>query len=528
MSSDTRLEKNVSLSVAGEQLTTILGMVHEQTGVKLEAASPMGDIVLVVRYKGTLEGLMGSLSQFFAASKEQRPIWYASGTEPNQRYRLERDLRTQEVVSRLRDDREADYRDRIATLLRCRTMTDVEWEALARKDAGRARVMRTALERANAKPQIMWHFFGLPQAHQQRILAGQPVTYSVSQLANGQDPDKFMAEWMNDGLEPPKGDSLVTFFSLGRGYQRGIFVRVNYGPSSPSHSILTGICSFHMFTDLEGATQEQDWLKQLGVSTVKSGKEFELTKPSMPANKLTLETYRGQFHRVAEAADINLIGEDYGWAYRGPDLMGKMTVPTAMSYLTMPTFRHGSRDSGHDYFWYQHNGVFMLRSKSWPEDEVAAISYRTVQKWKEVRRKKGLLTLDALAEMAALSPDALSVLKIWFEEAYYLELPQTMLRWYLRAPRNIKQQVFSQAGVTLPELGLTSTTALQEQDPASEGQITWTSLLQQYPPESIRLTIQFGTQKDRDGNINHGIGVILLGPVEDDARVMTIPLFPEP
>jgi hypothetical protein len=169
----------------------------------------------------------------------------------------------------------------------------------------------------------------------------------------------------------------------------------------------------------------------------------------------------------------------------------------------------------------------MLRSISWPEDEKLAIPYRSVQNWKDVRHERGLLTLDALAEMAALNRDSMPMLLLWFPEARYLEAAQTPLRWYLRASSQMRGRLMSEIGVPLSELGLSIRTAVQEQDPASEQQIAWTSIVQALPPDALRLSFRYGKSED-GGKTQLGVAAILQGPQPNAQQLLIIPLFPAP
>jgi hypothetical protein len=524
---DPRLSEPIKLSTTGEQVTTLLQQVGSKVGAKLTAAAPMGDQVVVVRFEGTAQEFMEQLGRFFAASASNPARWIGTGTGTSRRWRLERDLVTRKAVAELKEERERNYLRRLGTLFRSRDLSPEQWQEWKKRDATEAAVMKQAVERAGRGAQVMWHFSRLPEAQQQHVLSGGSVTYSVADLARDHpDPDRFIREWMGEGQpHQPDRRSQVTFYSVGRGHQRGVFVRLDYGPVRPSLSTTTGVCGWHLFTDMEQEDQAERWRARLGVKA--TAPTTPVTLAGQRQERVTsTPPVRNELWRVAEQANINLIADDYGWTYRDAPMVGKLTLKQIMDGFCGQPSRWDLREVGDGTFWWRSGDTYMLRSLSWPEDEQLNIPHANIQRWKAARAKRGLLPIETLGEMSAVKREQLPLLAIWFPEAEKMADVQTLLRWYHRAAPAVKQRITGLHGVSLADLGLDQERAFKEQDPASDDEAMWKTLLLEAPPANVRLSLVYDQIQLGRGGPEQLCVVVVVRAGQKQPRFHYIPLHP--
>jgi hypothetical protein len=493
MEGDSRATMAVTIDEPGDHLGAILERLSAGTGVRLEAATPMADTALVCRYVGTLAGFLDALAAFFAADREHKPRWLRSGPPDHARFRLERDLATVQVVERLRRDRESDLVQRMEGMLRVPTMTADDWQNLSRTDPRLAAALKGARTYAMGSKALQ-QFGQLPAEQRRQVYAGGRVTLLLAALAGRRSPGEQMRDLVGGDATKWSGQGRITYSMAGPGpLQRSFCWTLEGDPEHPNIGCAGGSCVTQIFPDLAADRQVIDWRQRYGDPWPQDTAKVRFMLPGDPQPDLMRR--RDVLLRIAHRASINLIADEAGRSLEAQMFPPTGTVAQLLDHACHLQPRLGEWETeNHGSFWRKAGDSYLVRSLSWPEEEVHLIPYRWVKTWRESEKKNGRLTLEDVLAMAALHPQQLVQLALWYPQADRIAKAQGPLRWYSRAAPNLKARLAKPPGLPLAMLGVDADQLTPELDPMNPRE-EYATMVQDIGPEKLNFFVTVGEVK---------------------------------
>jgi hypothetical protein len=494
MEEDPRGHRTVQVVETSDHLAAVLARLSETTGVKLEAAEPMADTVLVCRYLGTLTGLMDALTDFFAADREHKPRWVRSGGPDHARYRLDRDIATAQAIERLRRNRESELVQRMEGLLRIPAMTDEQWKALQQQDPRLAEALKSARQWAMGEGGLR-HFGQLSPEQRRKVYAGGRVTIPLAAEAGKKPLAEHIRELVGADSSRWSGRGRITYSMPGPApFQRSFCWLVDGDPERPGTGAAAGSSFTQIFPDLAPERQVRDWRDRYGDPAPRDARRIPFFTGG-PSFGDALR--RHVLIEIANRAYVNLIADDVG---RSLDLQffpatGSVAELLDQACRLQPAMAVRNTEN-HGSFWRKVGDTYLVRSLSWPEEEVGLIPYRWVEAWRASERTHGRLTLDDVFTMAALPPQQLVRLALWYPQAEQILQVQAPLRWYAGAAPAMKQRMAAPPGVPLALLGIDAGELLPDVDPMDPGP-GYARMIRAAGPERVNFTL-----RERDQQVN--------------------------
>jgi hypothetical protein len=485
---DSRLARTIQLHIATAQLGELLPQIRQQTGVSLSAAEPMSDTVLTCRYVGSLKSFMDAQSALLGADRIHPALWSRSGSGTAPHYRLERDLATTSRIQAMRQERESWLLNRMSLLSRSLHFSASDWARLSKEDPGCAKGLKAALELYGPN-RVLQQIASFPAEEQRALLLGGQVRYRVAQLAGRQSSVDYLKHLLGDtyGFS---GQTMVTYFSVGAGpFQRVIHTRFGDDPGHPNGDL--GVClgTIDLFPELAGPRLQEEWRQAFGDPAPRSRATVEFHRKGEGPRGITRRS--DLFLRVAEAAGVNLIADDMAQPASDAWLPEAGKLTEVLDRICTPQIRPVQTGDTEGSFWRKRGGTYLVRSLSWPEDELVLIPHRWLSAWGASEARHGHLTLQDLMEMAALNSRQLTQLATWFPQVKELEPLQAPLRWFARANPSVRARLQQQMGVSLAELGINLGTAWRDMSPSAD-RPPYLWMLFQHQPQDIHLTLGEG------------------------------------
>lgn len=325
---DERLAQTITVTETGDRLAAVLERLSEKTGVKMSAAKPLFDTLVVIRYVGTLGGFQQVVAEFFAIDEETIARW---GRDDEGGYRLTRSI---EALNQLRQER--------------------------------ATAMTRALDQAVCDGQ-QWvrHLAVLTDDERAHLYAGG----TASRHAEVFGGRKFIDAQMGQDAENWSDDVTVTWQMTGRSPLTRMFTRTytdnQFGTTATEGFALAQICP--QFTP---ERQQQDWRNRYGDPAPTGGKALTVRTgevkegQEIPRRTLLL--------RIAEKANVNLIADEAGQTLLEDRQPAVGTVAELLDAACAFQWGSGeSNDTNHGSVWRLSGSTYLVRSLGWPEEESA-------------------------------------------------------------------------------------------------------------------------------------------------------------
>jgi hypothetical protein len=506
MEGDPRGSMAITVQESGDHLGAILERVSEQTGVTLETETPMADTVLVCHYQGMLSGFLDALASFFAVDREHRPRWVRSGPAGKKRFRLERDLATVELIERLRRDRESELVQRMEGLLRVPTMTEEAWQNLSHQDPKLYAALKSAREYATHSPELR-QFAELSPDLRRKVYSGGSLTLPLASLAGGRSGTQQMRDLVGADAASWSGQGRITYSMAGPApLQRSFSWTISGDPAHPGSGMGAATCIVQVFPDLAPEKQIAEWRERYGDPAPRDSGHVKFLAPDDPP--LDMMHRRDILMRIAHRASVNLIADEAGRSLEANFFPATGTVAELLDQACRLTPRAGDWETeNHGSFWRKAGDCYLVRSLSWPEEEVRLIPYRWLKAWQESEKKHGHLTAEDICEMAALHPQQLVQLGLWYPQAEKIMQAQAPLRWYSRASASLKARLGKPPGLPLPLIGIDSQELIPDVDPRHPSP-DYVKFIQLFGAERVNFSVTVGRVKHGGIWYNNVLGIV--------------------